>query len=201
MTIVANGLVCMIDYNFDQPPPSLKCIPWDADHITFELIFHPNQPFPDAKPWVGIWLRNYFCTYLSGDDLFSTLETSRSFSNSNLRHLRHSSDSDCLRVPETLWSTSHSKPLPTVPNTTVCSLHSNPLSNTPSENCSETSSDSVPSDLNSAPTFLRNSPSRSGDKAAPMASDIKGRVIKVIHNIKGRGWSGSVGSAGRWPWS
>ena len=60
---MANGLVCMIDYNFDQPPPSLKCVPRDADHITFELIFRPNQPFPDAKSWVGIWLRDYFCTY------------------------------------------------------------------------------------------------------------------------------------------
>ena len=48
---------------------------------------------------------------------------------------------------------------------------------------------------------LRDSPSRSGDKAAPVASDIKGHVVKVICNIKGRGWSGSVGSAGRWPWS
>ena len=54
MAIVANGLVCMMDYDFDQPPPSLKCVPWDADHITFELIFHPNQSFLDAKPWVGI---------------------------------------------------------------------------------------------------------------------------------------------------
>ena len=63
MTIVANGLVCMIDYAFDQPPPSLECIPGDADHIMFELIFCPNQPFLDAEPWVGIWLRDYFRTY------------------------------------------------------------------------------------------------------------------------------------------
>ena len=47
---MANGLVCMIDYYFNQPPPSLKCVPWNADHMTFELIFCPNQPFPDAKP-------------------------------------------------------------------------------------------------------------------------------------------------------
>ena len=148
---------------------------------------------------------------LSGDDLFSALKTSRSFSNSDLRHLRHSSDSDRLRVPETLQSTSHSKPFPTVPNTTVHSLHSNPSSNTPSEDCSETSTssegssetslDSVPSDPNSALMFLGDSPSHSGDKAAPAASNIKGRVIKVIRDIKGRGWSGSVGNAGRWPWS
>ena len=144
---------------------------------------------------------------LSGDDLFSTLKTSWSFSNSDLGHLRHSSDSDRLQVPETLQSNSHSEPLPTVPNTTARSLHSDPLSDTPSkdwsetsissEGSSETSSDSIPSNL----TFLRDSPSRSGDKAAPVASDIKGRVIKVIHDIKGRGWSGSVGNAGRWPWS
>ena len=139
-------------------------------------------------------------TQLSGDDLFSAPKTSWSFSNSNLRHLWHSLDSDRLRVPETLWSTSYSKPLPAVPNTTVCSLHSDPLSDTPSkdysetstssEGSSETSSDSVPSNLNSALTFLRDSPSCSGDKAAPVAS-----------NIKGQGWSGSVGNAGRWPWS
>ena len=147
---------------------------------------------------------------MSGDNLFSTPKTSRSFSNSDLRHLWHSSDSNCLRVPETLWSTSHSEPLPTVPNTTACSLHSNPSSDTPSEDCSktstsskgssETSSDSVPSDQNSALTFLRDPPSHSRDKATPTASDIKSHAIKVIRDIKGRGWSGSVGNAGRWPW-
>ena len=63
MAIVANGLVCMIDYDFDQPPPSLKCVPRGADHITFELIFRPNQPFPDAEPWVGIGLHDYFRKY------------------------------------------------------------------------------------------------------------------------------------------
>ena len=144
------------------------------------------------------------------DDLFFALKTSWSFSNSELGHLWHSLDSDRHQVPETLWSTSHSEPLPTVPNTTALSLHSNPSSDTPSKDCSETStsskgsletsSDSVPSDPNSAPMFLRDSPSHSGDKVAPAASDIKGRVIKVICNIKGQGWSGSVGNAGRWPW-
>ena len=150
-------------------------------------------------------------TGLSGDDLFSAPKTSRSFSNSNLRHLWHSLDSNCLRVPETLWSTSYSEPLPAVPNTTARSLHSDSSSNTPSEDYSDTStsskgsleisSDSVPSDLNSAPMFLGDSPSHSRDKAAPVASDIKGCVVKAICNIKGRGWSGSVGSAGRWPCS
>ena len=134
-------------------------------------------------------------TLLSGDDLFSALKTSWSFSNSNLGHLWHSLNSDRLHIPETLWSTSHSEPLPTVPNTTACSLHSDPSSNTPSEDCSETptsskgssetSSDSIPSDQNSTLTFLGDSPSRSGDKAAPVASDNKGRVIKVICDIKG----------------
>ena len=147
---------------------------------------------------------------LLGDDLFSAPKTSWSFSNSNLRHLWHSSsDSDHLRVPETLWSTSYSEPLPTVPNTTVHSLHSNPSSNTPSKDYSETSTsskgssetslDSIPSDPNSALTFLRDSPSHSRDKAAPTASDIKGQVIKVIHDVKGRWWSGLMGNAGRWP--
>ena len=147
---------------------------------------------------------------MSGDDLFSALKTSQSFSNSDLGHLQHSSDSDCLRVPETLQSTSYSEPLPAVPNTTECSLHSNPSSNTPSEDYSETSTsegssetslDSIPSDPNSALTFLGDSLSHSGDKVAPVVSDIKGRIIKVIRDIKGQGWSGSVGSAGRWPWS
>ena len=137
---------------------------------------------------------------ISGDDLFSTLKASWSFSNSDLRHFWHSLDSDCLPVPETLHSTSYSEPLPAVPNTTVHSLHSDPLSNTPCEDCSETSTsskgssetslDSAPSDLDSAPTFFRDSLSHSGDRVAPMASD-----------IKGRGWSGSVGSARQWPWS
>ena len=146
-----------------------------------------------------------------GDDLFSTPKTSRSFSNSNLKHLQHSLDSNHLQVPETLQSTSYSKPLPAVPNTTACSLHSNPSSDSPSgdysetstssEGSSEISSDSIPSDPNSTPTFLGDSPSCSGGKAAPAASDIKGCVVKVLCNIKGRGWSGSVGSAGKWPWS
>ena len=132
---------------------------------------------------------------LSGDDLFSGPKTSRSFSNSNLRHLQHSSDSDRLQVPETLQSTSYSEPLPAVPNTTAHSLHSDPSSNTPSkdysetstssEGSSETSSDSIPSELNSTLMFLRDSPSHSGDKVAPAVSDIKGRVIKVICDIKG----------------
>ena len=148
---------------------------------------------------------------LSGDNLFSTPKTSQSFSNSDLRHLQHSSDSNCLQVPETLQSTSYSKPLPAIPNTTVRSLHSDPSSDTPSkdysetsassEGSSETSSDSIPSDPNSAPTFLGDSPSHSRDKAAPVASNIKGCVVKVICDIKGRGWSGLVGNAGRWPWS
>ena len=82
-----------------------------------------------------------------------------------------------------------------VSNTTMHSFHSNPLSNTPSEGCSETStsskssletsSDSALSDPNSALMFFGDSPSRSGDRAAPMASNIKGHIVKVIHNIKG----------------
>ena len=60
---------------------------------------------------------------------------------------------------------------------------------------------STPSDPNSTPTFFRDSPSRSGDRATPTASNIKGHIIKVIHNIKGQGWSGLVGNAGQWPWS
>ena len=158
---------------------------------------HASRPAPFVIP-------------LSGDNLFSTPKTSQSFANSNLRHLQHSSDSDCFQVPETLWSTSYSEPLPAVPNTTAHSLHSDPSSNTPSEDYSETStssegsletsSDSVPSDPNSAPTFLGDSPSHSRDKVAPTASDIKGCIIKVICDIKGQGWSGSVGSARQWPW-
>ena len=152
-----------------------------------------------------------FRILLSGDNLFSAPKTSQSFSNSDLRHLRHSLDSNRLQVPETLWSTSYSKPLPAVPNTTVRSLHSDPSSDTPSKAYSETSAsskgsletslDSIPSDPNSALTFLRDSPSHSGDKVAPTASDIKGHVIKVICDIKGQGWSGSVVSTRQWPWS
>ena len=118
-----------------------------------------------------------------------------SFYNSDLGHLWHSLDSDCLPVPEMLQSTSISEPLPAVPNTTVHSFYSNPSSNTPSEGCSktsassegnsETSSDSTPSGLNSALMFFGDSLSCSGDRAAPMASDIKGHVVKVICNIKG----------------
>ena len=148
---------------------------------------------------------------MSGDNLFSTLKASQSFSNSDLGHLQNSSDSDHLPVLEILWSTPYSEPLPAVPNTTACSFHSDPLSNTPSKGCSktsasskgssETSSDSTPSNPNSALMFLRDSPSYSRDRVAPAAPNIKRHVVKVIHNIKGREWSGSVGSAGQWPWS
>ena len=111
-----------------------------------------------------------------------------------------SSDSDHLRVPETLRSTSYSEPLPAVPNNTACSFHSDPSpdilsdgfseTSASSEGNLETSSDSAPSDLKSGPMFFRNSLSHSGDRVAPAASNIKGRVIKVIHNVKGQWWSG-----------
>ena len=132
---------------------------------------------------------------VSGDDLFSALKTSWSLSNSDLGYLWHSSDSDCLPVPETLRSTSYPEPLPAVPNATTCSFHSDPSPDTPSDGYSETSasskgnpetsSDSTPSDPNSTPTFFGDSPSHSGDKVTPTTSDIKGQVIKVIRNIKG----------------
>ena len=155
--------------------------------------------------------QHYRMLLLSGDDLFSAPKLSWSFSNSDLRHLWHPLDSDHLWVPETLRSTSYSDPLPTVPNATTCSFHSDPSPNTPSEGCSETSAssegnsetslDSTPSDPDFALTFFRDSLSRSGDRVIPMASDIKGCVIKLIHDIKGQWWSGLVGNARRWPWS
>ena len=142
---------------------------------------------------------------LSGDDLFSAPKLSQSFANSNLRYLQHPSDSDHLPVPKTFQSTSYSKPLPAFHNATVCSFHSNTSPDTPSEGCSgtsasskgnpETSSDSAPSNLNSAPTFFRDSLSHSGDRVTPVASNIKGQVIKVC-DMKGRWWSGSMGNAG-----
>ena len=134
--------------------------------------------------------------HMSGDDLFSALKLSPSFADSNLRHLWHSLDSNCLPVLEMLRSTSYSEPLPVVP-TTACSFHSNPLPDTPSKGFSETSA----SNPNSTPMFFGDSPSRSGDRLTPMASNIRGQVIKVIRDIKGQWWSGSMGNAGWWPWS
>ena len=145
---------------------------------------------------------------MSGDDLFSAPKLSQSFANSDLRHLQHSSDSDRLPVPEMLQSTSYPKPLPAVPSTTTHSFHSNLLPDTPSKGCSktsasskgslETSLDSVPSNLTSDLTFFGDSLSHSRYKVTPIAFDIKGCIIKVICNIKGRGWSGLVGNARRW---
>ena len=101
---------------------------------------------------------------MSGDNLFSSPKASQSFSNSNLRHLQHSLDSDCLPVPETLWSTSYSEPLPAIPNTITHSFHPSTSPYTSSKGCSktsasseghsETSSNSTPSNLDSALTFL-----------------------------------------------
>ena len=143
---------------------------------------------------------------MSGDNLFSTLKLSWSSVNSDFGHLQHSLDSDHLQVPETLQSTSYSKPLPAVPNTTACSFHSNLSSNTPSEGCSktstsskgnlETSLDSAPSDPNSTLTFFGDSPSHNGVRVTPMASDIKGQVMEAIHDVKGQWWSGSMWNAG-----
>ena len=62
---------------------------------------------------------------MSGDDMFSAPKASWSFSNSDLEHLQHSLDCNCLPVLEMLQSTSYSEPLPAVPNTTVHSSHSN----------------------------------------------------------------------------
>ena len=140
----------------------------------------------DQKDWV------------LGDDLLSTPKASQSFSNSDLRHPQHSSDSDCLPVPETLQSFSYSKPLPAIPSTTTCSFHSSTSPDTSSKGCyktsasfkgnAETSSNSTPSNLNFALLFSGYSLGCSGDEAAPAASDIKGHVIRVIHDIKGQGW-------------
>ena len=198
---------CKLSGNSTQPLMVTACL---EDHWTW-------QQYKQLQlRWVTYDLNHLIISnqYLLGDDLFSTPKASQSswsLSNSDLGHLWHSLDSDHLQVPETLQSTSYSEFLPAVPNTTTCSFHSNPSPNTPSEGCSETStssegnsetsSDSAPSNPNSTPMFFRDSPSCSGDRAAPTASDIKGCVTKVICNIKGWGWSGSVGNAGWWPWS
>ena len=147
---------------------------------------------------------------LSGDDLFFTLKLSQSSTNSSLGHLWHSLDSNHLRVPETLQSTSYSEPLPAGPNTTARSFHSYLLPNTPSKGCSETSTssesnpetslDSTSSNPNSTLTFFRDSLSHDGVRVTPAASDIKGWTIKAICDVKGRWWSGSMGNAGQWPW-
>ena len=115
-----------------------------------------------------------------------------------------------LWPPLSSGDTSYSEPLPAVPNTTTCSLHSDPSSDPPSKCCSETStfskgnpetsSDYTPSDLNSSLMLFRDSPSHSGDRVTPVGSNIKGQVIKVICDIKGRWWSGLMANAGRWPW-
>ena len=142
---------------------------------------------------------------MSGDDLFSALKPSWSFSNSDLRCFQHSLDPNCFLVPETLWSSYYSDPLPAAPNTTMHSLHPSTSPNTSSKGCSKTStfskghseisSESTPSNTNSAPTFSRYSWGCSGDRPALMASNIKGHIVGVICDIKGRGWSGSMGNA------
>ena len=169
--------------------------------LYFSYCLHPKRHYNTPPS-----LTHHKGQILSGDDLFSALKASQSFSNSNLGHLWHSLDSNHLPVPEMLWSTSYSKPLPAVPNTTAHSFHPNPSPDTPSEGCSETStssksnletsSNSTPSNSNSALTFSRYSQSCSRDRVAPAASNIKGCIIKVIRDIKGQGWSGSVGNAG-----
>ena len=142
---------------------------------------------------------------MSGDNLFSALKPSWSFSNSNLGHLQHPLDSNHIPVPEMLQSSSYSEPLPAIPITTTCSFHPSTSPNTSSMGCSETSasskgnsetsSDSAPSNTNSTPMFSRYSWGCSGDGVTPVASNIKGHIVRVICNIKGQGWSGSIGNA------
>ena len=68
-------------------------------------------------------------------------------------------------------------------------------SKTTSEGNSKTSSNSTPSDPTFALMSLECSQSWSEDGVASTASDIKGCIVGVIHNIKGQGWSGSMGNA------
>ena len=66
-----------------------------------------------SLPWILVGINSIpipRASKVSGDDLFSALKTSPSFSNSDLGHLRHPLDSDHFQVPETLRSTSYSKP-------------------------------------------------------------------------------------------
>ena len=85
-------------------------------------------------------------------------------------------------------------------------FHPDTSPNTPSEDCSKTSTssrgnsktstNSAPSNPNSAPMFSGYSWSCSRDGAAPVASDIKGCVVKVICDIKvegGQDWWGMLG--------
>ena len=106
--------------------------PLDIDHQWIS-----DKSIPLCHP-----LLHLFHPKVSGDDLLSALKLSRSFVNSDLRHLRHSSDSDCLPVLETLQSTSCSEPLPAVPNAITHSFHSDPSPDTPSKGCSESSTSS-----------------------------------------------------------
>ena len=179
--------------------------------LSFNLCVAPflNICVPNFK--LEVRGQRWLEVVVSGDDLFSAPKAPWSFSNSDFGHLQHSLDSNCLPVPEMLWSTSYSKPLPAVPNTTVHSFYPNTSPDTLSKGCSETStsskgnletsSNSVPSNLNSTLMFSRYSQSCSGDGVAPMASNIKGHVVKVICAIKGQGWSGLMGNARQWPWS
>ena len=59
--------------------------------------------------------------------------------------------------------------------------------------------DSAPSDPKSDPMFFGNSLSCSGDRAAPTASDIKGRVVKVIRDVKVDGGQDRWGMPGDGP--
>ena len=195
---LANGSITSVTHSEVRPVCTLSH--WRIFTSSFVASFHLQH---------AVGALNHIqpsLLFVSGDDLFSTPKPSRSFSNSDLRHLQHSSDSDCLPVPETFQSSSYSKPLPAIPNTTTCSFHPNTSPDTPSKGCSktsasskgnlETSSNSTPSNLDSALTFSRYSQSCSRDRVAPAASNIKGCIIKVIHDIKGQGWSGLVGNAG-----
>jgi len=44
--------VCLVNDNFDQPPPPEKCFLGNAYYVQAHLVFGPNELVAYAKMWV-----------------------------------------------------------------------------------------------------------------------------------------------------
>ena len=135
-----------------------------AAEITNPGWSNMQRPRPIHSPWQPFTSPFHIPHLLLGDNLLFTPKVSQSFSNSDLWHLQSSPNSDLPPVPETLWSSSYSEPLPAISNAAMCPFHPNTSANTSSEGSSktptssegnsDTSSNSAPSNPTSAPMSL-----------------------------------------------
>jgi hypothetical protein len=53
---VANHLVGMVNDHLDDPPPPEKNFSGNADYLTIQLVFCPNQPIDHSEVQIHLWV-------------------------------------------------------------------------------------------------------------------------------------------------